>query len=77
MIKISKNGKVMFAKPYKSRVLSYDIVAKDWFMTNYHLTMSYMGNYLKWHQKLALWTFCKTEDLKCLIVNGFRQIFRR
>lgn len=73
-MKISKNGKVMFAKPYKSRVLAY---SKDWYMTNYHLIVNCSGKYLKWYEKLALWTFCKIEDLKASVIKGCGDIFSR
>lgn len=61
--------KIQFETRHKTIVLDYE---KDWGMIGYYSSMYNYGKYLKWHQKLTYFMFCKSYDLKRSIVKGLR-----
>lgn len=65
--------KMIVAKPCGTRVLDYQ---KDWFMINYYILEKYLGKSWKWYEKLFWKSIYKIMDVKCLIVNGLRDLFR-
>lgn len=65
-MKIIKSKKVILLKNNHSKVLDFK---NDWMIINYHMLIKYIGNGLKWHQKLRLWSFCKINDYKNIVYN--------